>query len=271
MSGSFKPDGSLDTSTGLVIANFGKKKSGKSVLALLLARSYPGDIVVLDIAGDDGPRPVPQQFWMDGAPKSDPVHELTGSVDELPARWPEHLREQHGQRMILRYVPDPGSSTFMEDMDAVVALAYSHGKCCLLVHEMGVLAPAGRVGPHTKRVLMHNRHRQLTVIACMPRPKGIDPLVLGQADLVYTFEVPQAMDCERIAEVIGWPAKDFAEGVHDLGPHEYLRFDANAEKPGNDQEDDRLCAFPALPEDVVVNTLAWANGRRQPPEGASYR
>lgn len=269
MAGSFRPDGSLDTSTGLVIVCVGKKKSGKSVMGTLLARSYPGDVVALDVAGDDGPMPPAKDTWMSGDLKPDLVHELTGTVDELPARWPEHLREAPHQRMILRYVPDPGSPTFAEDMDAVVALAYSHGRCCLLVHEMGVLAPAGRVQPHTKRVLMHNRHRQLTIIGCMPRPKGIDPLVLGQADLVYTFEVPQAMDCERIAEVIGWPAKDFADGVHELGPHEYLRFDANEAKPANDEQDTRLMWFPALPEDVVVNTVAWSNGKRQPTEAAT--
>lgn len=264
MSGSFAADGQLDVSTGLVIANIGKKKSGKSVMGSLLARSYPGDIVSIDVAGDDGPMPPPARSVMSEI-TDDPVHELSGPVDELPSTWPENLRDGN-RRMILRYVPDPGSATFMEDMDAVVALAYSHGKCCLLVHEMGVLAPAGRVGPHTRRVLMHNRHRQLTVIACMPRPKGIDPLVIGQADLVYTFDVPQAMDCQRIAEVIGWPANDFTAEVHDLGPHEYLRFDANEPKPEGDGDDPRLVRFPALPEDVVVETVGWANGRRRPRE-----
>jgi len=265
--GSFTEAGELDVSTGLVITCYGKKKSGKSVMASLLARSYPGDIVVLDVAGDDGPMPPPGRGLADVV--EDPVITLSGSVDELPSAWPEDQRDGT-RRMILRYVPDPGSPTFAEDMDAVVALAYSHGKCCLLIHEMGVVAPANRVQPHMKRVLMHNRHRHLTVIACMPRPKNIDPLVLGQSDLVYTFDVPQRMDCERIAEVIGWPAQDFAAHVHELGPHEYLRFDANEPKPDDpDPENDpRLIHFPALPEDVVVETVAWNNGRRRAPEPA---
>lgn len=266
MSGSFDDHGNLDVSTGLIISAYGKKKSGKSVLALMLARSYPGDIVVLDIAGDDGPMPPKRHPSLLDQVTDDPVHELSGTVDELPSAWPEHLREEK-RRMILRYVPDAGSATFAEDMDAVVALAYAHGKCCLLVHEMGVLAPAGRVKAHTRRMLMHNRHRQLTVIACMPRPKDIDPLVLGQSDLVYTFDVPQVMDRERIAEVIGWPAKEFAGYVDELGPHEYLRFDTNEPKPDDSvEEDPRLCHFPALPEKIVAETIAWSNGRRHPPE-----
>lgn len=269
MSGSFADDGSLDVGTGLVISLYGKKKSGKSVMGSMLARSYPGDIVALDVAGDDGPMPPPAGGLTELV--EDPVIDLVGSVDELPTAWPEDQRDGN-RRMILRYVPDPGSSTFAEDMDAVVALAYSHGKCCLLVHEMGVVAPANMVQPHMKRVLMHNRHRHLTVIACMPRPKGIDPLVLGQSDLVYAFDVPQAMDCVRIAEVIGWPAQEFAAAVKGLGPHEYLRFDANEPKPDGNaagtEDDPRLIWFPKLPDDVVKETVAWNNGRRRAPEPA---
>jgi hypothetical protein len=269
VSGSFTPNGELDVSTGLVIGCFGKKKSGKSVLAMLLARSYPGDIVVIDVAGDDGPVPplTRTQQLSNWAQIDDPVHEISGTVDELPDRWPEHLREDK-KRLILRYVPDAGSATFLDDMDAVVALAYSHGRCCLLVHEMGVLAPVGKVRPHTRRVLMHNRHRQLTLIGCAPRPKGIDPLFLGQADLVYTFDVVQEMDRVRIAETIGWPAQEFNDAVQDLGPHEYLRYDANEPKPDNadDADDPRLMHFPALPQDVVDETVQWSQGKRPPPE-----
>lgn len=264
MSGSFAPNGQLDVSSGLIIVCVGKKKSGKSVMGTLLARSYPGDLVVIDVAGDDGPIPPKQPTLVDRVTQ-DPVHELTGTVDELPGAWPEHLRERPDQRLILRYVPDPGSPTFLADMDAVVALAYAHGRCCLLIHETGVLCPVGKVGPHTRRVLMHNRHRQLTVINCMPRPKGIDPMVLGQADLVYVFDVPQKMDCERIGEIVGWPAEDVAEAVKDLGPHEYLRYDANEPKPpaGTDPEDDpRLLHFPALPQPVVADIVAWNKGKR---------
>lgn len=265
MSGSFDDGGALDVSTGLIISCYGKKKSGKSVMALMLARSYPGDLVVLDIAGDDGPQ-VPNHHSVLGELTDDPVHDLTGTVDELPSRWPEHLRKEK-ERIILRYFPDAGSPTYADDMDAVVGLAYAHGKCALLVHEMGVLAPANQVRPHTRRVLMHNRHRQLTVICCMPRPKGIDPMVLGQSDLVYTFDVPQTMDTQRIAEVIGWPAQDFAAEVKDLGPHEYLRFDTNEPKPAGDvEEDPRLVRFPALPKEVVDETLRWSRGLRHPPE-----
>jgi hypothetical protein len=248
MSGTFDQHGRIDTHRGIIATFIGKKRSGKSVMALLLFRSYPGDRVVIDVAGDDGP-------------VGPDVVNLKGTVDDLPHRWPEHLRED-GKPMTLRYCPDAGSPTFLEDMDCVVSLAMTHGDCCLLVHEAGRLAPANQTQPHTKRLLMHNRHQRVTALFCMPRSQGIDPLILSQSDLVYTFEVPNPADRRRIAETIGWNPRDFDDAVHDLGPHEYLRFDGNEMKPNQGDEDDRLLHFPPLPADVVNDVKRWTDGHR---------
>jgi hypothetical protein len=247
MAGTFNNRGQLDPGRGIIVVCTGKKRSGKSKMALLIFRSYTGDRVVIDVAGDDGP--------MGGD-----VIELQGDVSTLPRKWPEHLREDN-KPMTLRYVPDPGSSTELEDMDAVVGMVMRHGECCLLVHEVGRLAVVHKTPPHTRRLLMHNRHRKVTALFCGPRPQGIDPLVIAQADLVYTFDTPNPNDRKRIAEVIGWNPNDFDEAVHGLGPHEYLRYDANMDKPETDDEPDyRLVHFPALPEDVVRATDRWAQG-----------
>lgn len=246
MSGSFDDRGALDISDGRIILCVGKKRSGKSILAKLIFQSYPGDKVVIDVAGDDGPM-------------GDGVLTIRGKVDDLPRRWPEEQRDED-KPMTLRYVPDAGSSTFREDMDAVVGLALAHGLnqrhrgrigCCLLVHEIGVLAPAHRTQPHTMRALMHNRHNALTLVMCGPRPQVVDPLVLQQADVVYVFETMNPTDRKRLAESMGWHPVDFDEAVHDLARHEYLRFDANEMKPDAGEDDLRLVHFPPLPEDVV--------------------
>lgn len=246
MSGSFDHRGQLDLADGRIITCVGKKRSGKSVLAKVLFASYPHDKVVLDIAGDDGP--------------SGPgVHELRGDAASLPRRWPEQLREDT-KPMTLRYVPDAGSPTFLEDMDAIVGLALAHGRrqrdrghggCCLLVHEIGVVTPVNRTQPHMRRALMHNRHNALTLILCGPRPQAIDPLVIQQSDLIYTFELMNPADRRRLAESMGWAPDDFDAAVHDLGPHEYLRFDANEDKPETGESDLRMVHFPALPADLV--------------------
>lgn len=252
MAGTFGPRGELDPSRGVIVFCTGKKGSGKSKMGLTIFRSYQGDRVVIDVAGDDGP-------W------GKDVIELRGAVDELPAAWPEHLRKDN-QPMTLRYVPDAGSKTFIEDMDRITGMVMHHGDCALLVHEIGRAAPANRTPPHMASLLQHNRHRRVTAIFCGPRPQTIDPLVIGQADLVYVFETQVSADRRRIAETIGWNVDSFAAACDGLGPHEYLRFDANESKPVDGDRDFRLVHFDALPEDVVRDTTRWATGQTPPQD-----
>lgn len=248
MSGSFDAKGNLDIADGRIINCFGRKGSGKSIMGTLLFRSYPGDRVVLDIAGDDGP-------WGPG------VIELKGDVTELPRRWPESQRKDK-ERMTLRYVPDFKSPTLREDMDAVVGMVMAHGDCCILVHEIGHLAlPSSQCPPHTRELLMHNRHRKVTAIFCGPRPAEINTLVYGQANVIYIFDVPAPQDREKLGQFAGWNVKSLHEGVSDLREHEYLRFDANEPKPETEDDPDmRMVHFPPLPEDVVSDTKKWAHG-----------
>lgn len=258
MSGTFNDRGELEPSAAAIIAIFGKKGSGKSILGDAFGAAWPYDMVVVDVAGDDGPDPRPRQ-----APGTHDVHVLTGSVDELPTSWPEHLRNSR-RPMILRYCPDAGSATEAEDMDAMVGLAYHHSStdrpAMLLIHEIGRVAPAGRTQPHMRRVVNHSRHRALTVVACGPRPLTVEPLVIAQADLVYTFELNQPADRQRVAENIGWEPREFSAEVHALGLHEHLRFDAREPKPEQDGDEDyRLVVLPALPPDVVAAAQAWAH------------
>jgi hypothetical protein len=268
--GTFNKDGELEFSDGLIITCVGKKKSGKSVMGLLVFQSYPRDRVVVDVAGDDGPV---REF--DGRVVNPDVFDVEGTVDELPRRWPEHWRNEE-RPMTLRYVPDAGSATFLEDMDAVVGLALAHGDCAILIHEVGRVAPAGRTPPHMSRLLQHNRHRGVTAILCGPRPKGIDPLVMSQADLVYVFALPNMLDRQRIAENISWNQADFDLAVRRLGPHEHLRYDDNWPPPAVDDDgepiepDYRLVHCEALPEDDVRQVLRWAKGHApaRAPAGA---
>ena len=262
MSGSFDDQGRLVISDGRIITAFGKKRSGKSVLGLMLAKSYPGDVLVVDVAGDDGP-------------SGSAVHVLRGDVEELSRRWPERHRELgpqgQWQRMIVRYVPDPGSKTFAEDVDAVIGIGLAHGKseehkghrgACVLIHEIGVVAPVHRTQPHMRRLLMSNRHSHVTAILCGPRPVDVDPLVLQQSDLVYIFTIMNPNDRRRLAESIGWAPRDIDDAVAELDDHEYLRYDANEGPPRDGAEDMRLTSWPALPEDAVKAALAPVEHQR---------
>jgi hypothetical protein len=257
VSGSFDDEGKLELADGRILFCVGKKRSGKSKLALLLFRSYPFDKVVLDVAGDDGP-------------VGPDVIDLHGDVETLPRRWPERMRDEK-RPMTLRYVPDAGSPTFAEDMDAIVGLALRHGRdlkdrgrggCALLIHEIGVVAPMHRTQPNMRRALNHNRHNGLTLIMCGPRPQTVDRLVIQQSDVIYTFELMNVDDRERLAKDDGLGRPTSTPRVEDLGPHEYLRFDSNEQKPQDGEDDRRLVHFPALPADVVASV--------EPPEGVHH-
>lgn len=242
--GTLDKRGEIDPSTGVVMTFLGKKRSGKSKMALLWFETYPHDRVVIDVNGTDGPH-------HESGPH-DQLVELHGTVDTLPTKWPEHLRDGD-KRMTLRFHPDMGSPTFLEDVDAVLGMAFRTGRVCILVHEAGLIAPSNRTPPHMKRVLQSNRHRQLTCLFCAPRPKTMDTLVLGQADLVYVFELPNGDDRDTVADAIGWDRGDFKTAVQELGSHEYLRADTNENKPTSENEPDmRLVHFPALPPEVVA-------------------
>lgn len=240
--GTLNARGEIDPATGVVMTFLGKKRSGKSKMALLWFETYPYDRVVIDINGTDGPH---------HASAGEQLIELHGTADTLPTKWPEHLRED-GKRMTLRFHPDMGSPTFVEDVDAVLGMAYRTGRVCILIHETGLVAKSSKTPAHMLRILQSNRHRQLTVLLCAPRPKTMNTLVVGQADLVYVFELPNRDDRDVVADAIGWERDDFALGVAALGSHEYLRADTNENRPAEGEPDLRLVHAPALPAEIVA-------------------
>lgn len=240
MTGSFDRRGNLLWQQGLIASCFGKKRSGKSVMGRVLFASYPFDRVVISANKDDGPFVDPDRD----------VFALTGSTDTLPVDWPEDMRRD-GRRMTLRFEPDMGSETALEDCDAVLGMARRHGHCCVMLHEVSLVAPSGRVPPHMKRLLHTNRHDHVSLILCGPRPITVDPLVLAQSDLVYVFALPVVADRARIAETVGWDLPDLVAELNSLGPHEYLEYDSNEPQPHPGQPDHRLIHRPPLPADVV--------------------
>lgn len=261
-SGTFGPDGGIDPQRGSVIVCVGRKGSGKSVYLLVLARGYArtGDVLVLDVAGDDGP--VGEDVW-----------EIRGTADELPDRWPEWGRDGD-KPMILRYVPDAGSPTFLQDLDAAVGIGLNRppdrGPVLIVVHEMGRVFPAGsRPLPNAQRLLQHGRHNGPTNLACGgPRSQSIDKLLLQQADVIVTFELQGYDDRMAIAEGIGWDKKAFDQACTKLRRYEHLVYDANIPAPDPGQPDLRLKHMGPLPLSVVTSTTRWAEGYR--PKRETY-
>lgn len=235
----------LDPKRPVHVAVIGKKGSGKSVLAKLFWSTWPGDRLVIDVTGDVG------------------AEEGTRTIDELPTRWPQQRAEGgmgRKERTSLRYVPDPGSATYLDDMDRALGLAYQHGSTLVWVDEMGELFPANRTPPWARRALQQGRHRRLSLVMAGPRPIDVDPLVMAQADLVYCFRLPNPNDQRRVADLIGWPPKDFAAINTQLGPHDFLEYDASTSE---------LTIYPPLPAEVVAQLTRKGGPAMTPAERAA--
>ena len=244
MSGSFDDKDRLVIGDGKIICCFGPKGSGKSVIGRLILNSFPGDRLVIAVNHDDGPFAAPDQG----------IHEITGDVSTLPVKWPEHLREDR-EHLTIRCQLDIGSPTDVEDQDHCVGLALRHGHTAILVHEVGLLAPndvSKKRIPNVRRVLHANRHSNTTAIFCGPRPCDINAMVYGQADVIYMFYLPLEQDRIKMANRIGWELDELTDAMEELGPFEYLRFDAREPpKPPPGQPDRRLVLKPAIPAEYV--------------------
>lgn len=240
--------GELDAGRQTIVAIVGRKRSGKSKYARWLAASYPYDQVHVDLHGDDRPHDLGQ--------RDSGVIQL----DEIPPRWPEHLRPEGGGPMVLYYQPDAGSPTLVEDMDSASGLAWQHGRTLLLIHEWGALSLTHnqRARPMTSRILSQGSKRRVTLLAAMHRPYNVDRLTFSQADVVIVFEVPELDDRERIAKPMGWPmggANGFEAAYADLHRYEYLQFDRRIPPPEEGEVDRRLMIYPALSEEELREVL----------------
>lgn len=204
----------LNPDLNQIILVVGRKGSGKSVNARELFRAWPYiDKFVIDPTGD-----------------ADPGDDLgTVTVTTLPAALP--VGKKPGQFTVTRYVANPGSPTYREDLDNAVGLALfpKDRRVLLWVDEAGEVFPANRTGPHARTLLQQSRHWYASVILCCPRPINIDPLCLAQADRVVIYDLPHPRDRERIAAAIGIEPKVLAAALDETrarGPHWYLLYDA---------------------------------------------
>jgi hypothetical protein len=227
-------DGPLDPHKAVQIAVVGKRGSGKTEVAYRYFDTYAYDRATIDPNGD---LKMPEDTVELEVP--------------IPSKWPgekvrqaqEQLRPGHAPKFqTLYYVPDFAEPGYLEDMDRVVGMAYSHRKTCLFIDECHEVMPANRTPPHSRRALRQGRHRDLTLILATPRPVTVDPLVISNADLVIVFQLPNPHDRRRVAECIGWDPKDFDQAVFALQPYEYLRY---TNKTGD------LAHLPPLPAEYV--------------------
>jgi hypothetical protein len=183
----------LDPSRNFIISAFGRKGSGKTTFNRTLYRDYPLAKLCIDVNGEADPGEDSQR------------------ISELERAMPP--RTEGKPAPDLHYVADPGSDTYRDDLDRAVGMAmYPTAEASLVwCGEVGELCTGNRTGPHLRRLLMQSRHYRTSALFDGPRPTDIDRLVIAQSDYVAVFELPDPDDRERIAKVIGYPPRLFAQ------------------------------------------------------------
>jgi len=184
-----------------IIAVFGRKGSGKSVQAREIFRAWPGvDKLVIDPTGD-----------------ADPGLDGTAMFKRVPERLPSP--PEGAQHVSARYVADPGSPTYKEDLDRALGLALfpKERRRLIWVDEAGEVFPTHLdARPNARIMLQQSRHWYTSLILCAPRPITLSPLCLAQADRVICYDLPNPADRERIANAIGWTPRDFAREMDEI-------------------------------------------------------
>jgi len=189
----------LDPAKPMIVSAWGRKGSGKSTFSRRLYDSWPYDKVCVDVNGDADPGPDAEKVTLplpSSFPK--PLPQPLG----MPARGPRNLH----------FRADPGSATYEDDLDRAVGLSLfpSERKVMVWCGEVGEFMPnAARTGPHMRRLLQQNRHFGASGLFDGPRPANVNPLVIGQSDLVAVYHLPNPDDRERVAKTIGYPPRRF--------------------------------------------------------------
>jgi hypothetical protein len=206
----------IDPELNQITLVIGRKGSGKSVWARETFRGWPAvDKFVIDPTGD-----------------ADPGADIgTKTVHSLPEALP--VAEKPGEHTVTRWVADPGSPTYREDLDRAVGLALfpKDRRVLLWIDEAGEVFPANRTGPNARTLLQQSRHWYTSVILCCPRPITIDPLCIAQADRVVIYDLPHPRDRERVAASIGIaPATLIREldATRARGDYWFLLYDARS-------------------------------------------
>ncbi|MGH3180386.1 MAG: hypothetical protein ACRDOE_00525 [Streptosporangiaceae bacterium] len=207
----------LDPDVSTVVFACGRKGTGKSVLTTSLFREYPYDRLLIDPTGD-----------------VDPFHEFTSPASSTPPEtWPDtetgeraSLRVRPNRRDALRVRDGPhkGLPQWKADVDQWIGLAMDHGRTAIELDDCGEVIAVGRVPPYADDMLHTLRHRHVPLFMSCPRPVGIDPLGISQADLVAIFDVPHELDIRRLALNLGLEIDELYGLVRQLDEHEFLLF-----------------------------------------------
>ena len=216
----------FNPSKSTYIACFGPKNAGKSELIQRFFASYPYNGLLMDIAGDADPE---HEFTLPIPPALRSLAEELGSMDNpsLDSLYDFRARVRaawlnEGEYRFAKYRVEPSylPKDWLERSDDFLGLAYLMGYCFDWLDEINDEAPANQTPRWTRQSLRVGRHEHLFMGMAGPRPKGLDPNVLNQADIVTIHGQLHAIDVKVIAQQFALSEAALFKLMEELKPAE---------------------------------------------------
>ncbi len=118
-----------------------------------------------------------------------------GTYRAFAELWP-----QRSTRVIYR--PDPGSRKH-DDVDQVILRVLRYGRTRILVDEAMGLATPSVIVPAYARAIAEGRELLVSVVSLTQRPRGLNNVVLSEAEHLFVFDLQVKSDREKVAAIGG--------------------------------------------------------------------
>ena len=207
----------LKPSKSTYIACFGPKEHGKSELIQRFFASYPYHGLLMDITGDADPD---GEFTLPITPELRQLAAELGAMDDpsLDGLYDFRARvrkawTQDGKYAYVKYRVEASflPKDWLERSDDFIGLAYLMGYCFIWLDEIDDEAPSNATPRWTRQSLRQGRHEHLFMGMAGPRPAGLDPNVLNQADIVTIHGQLHELDVSRMAQQLGLSEAELTE------------------------------------------------------------
>lgn len=151
----------------IIILVFGKRGSGKSVLAAHLLKQYER-YFVFDTLGE----------YTDGV--------IFDNISDLAEFW----RSVYRDKFKIIYRPTQPAAEF----ETIAELIWKCKDLAFLVEEIDTFGTPYKIDENFANIIQRGRHRHITLIGVTQRPYGIHRLLTSQAKKVYIFNTNEPRD-----------------------------------------------------------------------------
>lgn len=173
---------------------FGKRGSGKSVLAEILCRDIKR-LIIYDTLGE----------YAEGV--------IIEDLNQLEDVWGKIYK---GNFRITYQPVDPEG-----DFDMVCRMVYGCENMTFLIEELDRFSKPLTLSLPFRNIIQRGRHRNIELIGVTQRPHGVDRLLTSMSKEMYIFNTTEPRDVQYFKDTVGYPV---VVKIADLKEYEYVKY-----------------------------------------------